>query len=337
MSFKNLFQIKRTKMVDEAAYNHQPTSTLKSIGIFILLMIIAEAIMGVIISIPTTIYIFADGKMMQATNEFISGTISEEQYSTIVEDITLNMPTWITAVTLFVYAILAATAIFFCKKFEKRTVSSMGLRKPFGAIEYAIGLLIGALMLGLSLLIPYSSGLITFKFNPAASVPLIILFFLGFVVQGASEEIFVRGYFMTSLARDIKASIAVIISSIAFSLMHLGNNGFSLIALINIILIGLFLGIYVFKRGNLWGACAIHTAWNFALGNIFGISVSGMNILPSVFIAENNSSLNIITGGAFGIEGSICTTLVILIFITLALIMKPNPNEQSEVTVEYFA
>ena len=212
----------------------------------------------------------------------------------------------------------------------------MGLRKRNAPLEYLVGLGIGAVMFFLVLLIPCLTGMVKLTLNPEGFMPVILLYFVAFVIQGASEELLVRGYFMVSLARDTRASVAVVISSVAFGLLHLGNTGVSILSMINIILFGIILGIYVFKRGNLWGACAIHTAWNFLQGNIFGASVSGMSALPSVFVMEVNSSNALLTGGDFGFEGSILCTLVLLITLLLTALLKQNSEEITEARVEYF-
>ena len=337
MDFKRFFNIKRTKMVDEAAFNHTPMPIIKTVGIFVLVFIIAQLFTSFLVSIPTVIYLFASGDVLEISNAYISGLISEDEYVNSMALLTENLPIWLTLVSLFLYVGIIVVAVYYCVKKEKRTLASMGIRRGNIALEYLFGALIGAIMLSLSLLIPYLCGLVSFEVNPEGFSLVLVLFFLAFVVQGASEEILVRGYFMVSLARDTKVSVAVAISSCAFALLHLGNAGLSPIALINIALMGAFLGIYVFKRGNLWGACAIHTAWNFVQGNIFGIKVSGMGNLPSLLKMVSKSDLTLLTGGEFGIEGSLCSTLVILIFIVLVLLVPQNKNETSEVEVEYFA
>ena len=45
----------------------------------------------------------------------------------------------------------------------------------------------------------------------------------------------------------------------------------------------------MFKRGNIWGACAIHSFWNFAQGNIFGSYVA--RIYKSVELNEEGTEV----------------------------------------------
>jgi hypothetical protein len=142
------------------------------------------------------------------------------------------------------------------------------------------------------------------------------------MIQGMNEELLCRGYFMVSLARRQHLAVAVVISSVAFGLLHLPNANVSWLAVLNIVLFGCLMGFYILKRGNIWGAGAIHTAWNFAQGNVFGISVSGMAPMPSVFSFAPTGSGDLIGGGAFGIEGGLAATIVLLVGTVLVLFLK---------------
>lgn len=125
---------------------------------------------------------------------------------------------------------------------------------------------------------------------------------------------------MISLSNRTSLIIAIIINSVMFSLLHLLNPGITLLAIINIILFGVFASIYVLRTNNIWGACAIHSIWNFLQGNFYGFEVSGINTNNSIlsFTALENGSL--INGGIFGMEGGLAVTLVLIIFIVYNVI-----------------
>ena len=53
----------------------------------------------------------------------------------------------------------------------------------------------------------------------------------------------------------------------------------------------------------------MHFAWNFLLGPVIGIEVSGM-VLPTTLFTATVVGNDLLTGGAFGIEGSILTTII---------------------------
>lgn len=249
-----------------------------------------------------------------------------ESYSSVLSDIASNIPWWLVLISLVSTVALAICAILYCKIFEKRKLPTLGLRKSNIALEYGVGAIIGLAMYSLAFLIAFLTGSVKFEGGASFSFP-IILFFLAFIIQGASEEIFIRGYLMTSVARDYKVFLAVFFSSAVFSLIHISNAGVTVLALINIFLFGVFEGIYVLKRGDLWGACAIHSMWNFAQGNIFGSSVSGMGQMPSIFRVVSNPNMTAANGGAFGIEGGFACTIVVLVAIGIILLIPPKKSE----------
>lgn len=108
-------------------------------------------------------------------------------------------------------------------------------------------------------------------------------------------------------------ALAIFVNSAAFGIVHGLNPGLTPLAMVNLILFGLFASLYVILFDDIWGACAIHSVWNFMQGNIYGISVSGSGQSESVFSTNHQSSHGFLTGGSFGIEGSIFTTIVLLI------------------------
>ena len=60
---------------------------------------------------------------------------------------------------------------------------------------------------------------------------------------------------------------------------------------------------YVATR-TLWLPIGIHFAWNFAEGGIFGTEISGNNT-PQGLLDGVLSGSSMVTGGAFGPEGSV--------------------------------
>jgi len=139
-----------------------------------------------------------------------------------------------------------------------------------------------------------------------------------------------RGYMMVSVSRRYSLVLAVLTNSVAFGLLHIFNPGFGPLPLLNIVLFGILESVYVLKRGDLWGACAIHSIWNFMQGNVFGISVSGMGISASPLVAAADPSTAWLNGGAFGLEGGVAVTAVLAVAILLMLFLLPNKNVAKE-------
>ena len=215
-------------------------------------------------------------------------------------------------VQLFATVILPVGVLVFCRFLQNRSLASLGFRKTHALTEYLIGILVGTLLIGCAVAVCLVTGAITFL---PQSFPIgkWILFLFGFAVQGMSEEVLCRGYFMLSVARKNAIGWGIGLNAICFSLLHFANPGFTPLAFCNIFLFGILMSIYVLWRENLWGVCAIHTAWNFCQGNVFGISVSGIGSGPAPFSAEQVGGKAIWHGGTFGIEAGLPVTVVLLI------------------------
>ena len=92
----------------------------------------------------------------------------------------------------------------------------------------------------------------------------------------------------------------------------------------------MFASFYMISTGDIWGVCGIHSMWNFMQGNFYGISVSGTGDTESVFRTTANTPHAWLSGGEFGIEGSIFTTLVLTagIVITFLKIRKNDTKKE---------
>lgn len=227
-------------------------------------------------------------------------------------------------ITLFSFAFISLLVFFRVKVIEKRSFSSIGFNKNNWLKKYSLGFLIGLAMMSIIVLILFPFGYITVEKNPiqpvgisAIASVLVILF--GWIIQGATEEIVTRGWLLNVLSTKYNIGVGLLISSTLFGLMHLTNPNVNYIAVINIILVGLFYGLYVIKTNDLWAVCGMHSAWNFAQGNIFGFKVSGLDVSVGSLIDLNLVGSDFITGGIFGPEAGITATFILLASIGILL------------------
>ena len=252
--------------------------------------------------------------------------IDTEEYQQMIMDFLTSKES--TLITLLLTGVTIIACIIFCKGVEKRSMYSMGFVKKKALPSYILGLLTGFLMLFACYLICAVTGALEFKgINSALDEKFFILFFVAFIIQGAAEEIFMRGFLMISAARNSSVASAVILNSVIFAFLHYGNTGFGLVPLLNLLLFGIFASLYMLRSGNIWGVCAIHTAWNFAQGNIFGLPVSGINVHESLFLTSVSEIRASTNGGEFGLEGGVAVSLVLLISIMLVVFL-PSKNNQ---------
>lgn len=227
---------------------------------------------------------------------------------------------------------------------EKNPLSTLGFPrasrlksegKPSPWKLYLRGLGVGLLLIGSVYGLLIVTGQVTcegFALTTDA-LPMFLLYILMWLPQGATEEIMMRGYMLPRVASRLGVPFAVFFSSMCFSLMHAGNAGYSWLALINLALIAALFACIALRQGNIYMVCAMHTVWNFCQGNVFGLEVSGNAGNASVLHSTTSSSArDLLTGGAFGPEGGLCVTIVIVVaFMALFLTGKKHRSQQTSV------
>ena len=213
--------------------------------------------------------------------------------------------------------------LLFVRLIEGRKLWSMGFLKKNAVPHYLLGLVSGFLMFSGVVGIAYLMGGLTWNGYKGGSVGMLLLMLLGYGIQGMSEEVLCRGWFMTTVLRHQNVVWAVALNSILFGLLHAGNNGFTALAMLNLVLYAVMISIYMLRTDSLWGACAVHSIWNFVQGNFYGLPVSGIDSGDSVFSMSLTGSV-LANGGDFGLEASLATTIVMLVVIAV-LLLVPLP------------
>lgn len=259
--------------------------------------------------------------------------LNGELHNIISENGSINLLSffqWSEISSLFSRIGFIFVCIIFCTKIEKRPIFTLGFNKKNIVGEYGKGMFWGLLVFSSAYLLMLLCGQIEFMgFAPTISPFMVFIFFIGYIIQGMSEEVLLRGYCLVSFACHKNLRFGIIFNSLVFSLLHLGNSGITVIALINLFLFGIFASIYFIKKRNIWGISAIHTMWNFAQGNIFGCAVSGSTKGTTIFNSYKNEGLSMLNGGDFGPEGSIFVTLILLLGIGGLLLVNNKEKQES--------
>lgn len=216
---------------------------------------------------------------------------------------------------------------------EQRPMKSLGLVLKSAGKKYLRGALIGFVMILLSVGVPAGFGQYTVQYfvttGSGVILPLgILISLIGWIVQGAAEELLFRGYLMPVISVRYGAVWGVLISSCTFAALHLLNENLTILALVNLLLFGIFAALYTLADQSLWGIFAIHSLWNWAQGSLFGLSVSGSHLGDQAPIQLINKGPAWLTGGAFGPEGGIAVTLVLVAAIIWVLYTSQIRREQ---------
>lgn len=322
-----MISCKNNLMLAQASEARFQPKLILQILLFVAIFWVGNTIASWILIVPMMIGIFSDPQLLAAIT---SGDVDEAISTSFSVSMAIMEKPWIMLISLFATVATTLICILYCCKIEKRSIASMGFRKPGWLMRYLKGYAIGTGMLLLCALILWLMGHLDFAFAEKIPVFYLLAFFVGFVIQGMSEEVLVRGYFMVSLKNRCHTAVAVGISSVAFALLHLFNPGLTLLALLNLMLFGVFMAVYILRTDDIWGACAIHSAWNFAQGNLVGIRVSGTAQLPTVAVMQPLGELDLFHGGDFGLEGGLIVTFVTLAAIALTLFL-PQKAKNAEI------
>lgn len=232
---------------------------------------------------------------------------------------------------LFSDAMMILITCLFCKFIQKRKMRTLGFVKKNMVKEYLVGMLAGFLVFSVIVLLGVISGGLTITgISPEFSIGLFLLYLLGYMVQGMGEEVLCRGYLLVSIGRRYPVYLAVILNSVFFAALHLLNSGISVLAFINLSLFGVFASVYFIRSGNIWGIGAFHSVWNLVQGNFYGIRVSGMGLSNSFLTSVPTEGKDILSGGDFGMEGSIFTTLVLVAGIIFLYLRKKKVERVAE-------
>ena len=212
-------------------------------------------------------------------------------------------------------------ALWIATKFiDRKPLMSIGLTVKDKANEMLIGLGFALAFIGGLFFVLWLLGAITITgyvgFKPGVFIVSMMLFLAAF-----DEELIFRGYVLNNMMDSSSRWVALAGSSALFALMHAGNPSVwsNWVPMTELFAAGFILGIsYTFTK-NLWFPTFFHFGWNFFQG-LLGFEISGINVDSWKMISHESTGNvpDIVSGGAFGIEGSVITlscTIICTYFI----------------------
>jgi hypothetical protein len=249
-------------------------------------------------------------------------------------------PAWISGLWAALFLLSSFSMVFvflwlWTKFFEKRPFFTLGYEVPGALVKYLRGLLLGALMFGGAVGLMAAFGFTASEEGDPAQQGLaalggVLIVFLGWMVQGAAEEALTRGWILPVLGARYRPWVGILVSSLIFAILHGLNPNLSVIAMINLALFGVFAALYALREGSLWGISALHSVWNWVQGNFFGFEVSGSGFGGGTLLNLMETGPDWITGGAFGPEGGLAVTAVLILGMLAALFWPKQAAERQE-------
>ncbi len=203
--------------------------------------------------------------------------------------------------------------------YERGQLSALGLGwAKTSSREFLLGLACGAGAALLVLFLPLSAGAAYFEKVPASEHIWASVAFVCFVLLfGAfGEEMLFHGYAFQLLIRRIGAFATILPAAVLFGLAHIGNEHSNALGVVNTMLWGVLFGYAYLRTGALWLPIGLHFGWNVILP-LFGANLSGFTMGVIGYELHWKTS-DLISGGAYGPEGSLLTTgVVVVLFFVL--------------------
>lgn len=178
---------------------------------------------------------------------------------------------------------------------------------------FLLGILLGFVLNGICILIAWLHKDIYLYYDGFRPISFVLILVAVFI-QSSSEELLCRGFMYQRLLKSYSNPLVAIIgNAIFFALLHLLNDGVTILSILNIFLSGIMFTLIVYYFDSLWCAMAAHTAWNFTQNIIFGLPNSGIVLPYSVFKLDASTAVDSFAYNVgFGIEGTIMADIVLL-------------------------
>lgn len=134
----------------------------------------------------------------------------------------------------------------------------------------------------------------------------------------AGEELVFRGYPFQRLVESVGAYRATSALAVLFGIAHLSNPSPTVLSTLNTSLVGVLLALTYLKTGGLWLPIGLHFTWNYALGVLYSLPVSGLRLEGVLWKVEVSGPVWL-SGGAYGPEGSVVCSVIVLLAILFCL------------------
>lgn len=215
-----------------------------------------------------------------------------------------------------------------------RFVDRQSLRSAGVAIvglprDLAGGLAIGVVWLAMPLLFAGAAGCITQVDHGAFHWEAVPIAALATFVNVIAQQLLLSGYIFAMIRVRAGLIAAVIVSSSLFCGYHIPAIQGHWLPALNVVLTATLFCLARELSGSIWLPVGIHAAWNFLLGPVLGLTVSGTDNLGEGWRALGINGPAWVTGGDFGIEGSVPVTVATLLIIAALILAIKRRSDQA--------
>ncbi|MDX1499499.1 MAG: type II CAAX endopeptidase family protein [Woeseiaceae bacterium] len=224
-------------------------------------------------------------------------------------------------------AILAATWIML-RFVDRRPFVSIGFKPGNARRDVAFGVLIGCAWLAVSIGFALLAGWARPRDPVGISVALLALAAVSTLLNVLTQQLMLCGYILQTLRDSAGTVAAVILAAGLFALLHIGGFDGAWLPPVNVFLAGLLFCLAYLATSNLWLPIGIHFGWNFLLGPVAGLTVSGTGQLGLGWQLFELEGPALMTGGEFGLEGGlVVTTMTAAVIAAIYAAIRKPPAE----------
>lgn len=265
------------------------------------------------------IAVFVIGKSISAVLKLFLANPSEAPFASWAHSVL-----WLVADSA-----LIAAGLILLRYFDRRPGALLGLGfRPGWLRELGLGLAAGLGATGLLVAVLTVSRVVSLDLSPRAGESLASLprYLIIFLLAAAAEELIFRGYPLQALAEGSRRWIAGVLLCLLFTMGHADNPDVTMVGIFNIFLASVMLTVLYFQTRRLWLPIALHLSWNFTQSWLWGFDVSGIKIEDQLFIVTPTGH-ELLTGGDFGLEGSILSALLfaaVIIWLLVRPVLRPT-------------
>ena len=302
-----------------AALEPSPRGPVFGAYLSVLLYILGYFVVGIVLSMMLAMMLgllagFGVVQMPPIEEELAAlGPLDIEAILKVMEPYLLHL-----VIASGIYTILYTWA--FARVLDRKRLRDFGLRLHRAWLgNFAKGAALAVLILGAIFAFSLAVGSIRVEgFSRAAPEGVsVVVYFLGallaFLSVGVYEELMFRGYVLQRLNDRAGKTASILVSSVIFAVMHGLNPGADAFGIFNTVGIGAILCVLYFRTGSLWMSIGFHTAWNFSLGYLYSLPVSGIPLYGVLNVVEVEPDSRL-TGGSYGPEAGLACTIALAIW-----------------------
>ncbi len=215
---------------------------------------------------------------------------------------------------------IMAVSWFMVRFIDRRSFISLGFSTDHWIRDLLLGFSVGTGWLALSVAILWLAHLMQVQPAVVMSGSFLAWTATALIINTATQEVLARSYIFQTIRSQTNATISVIATAALFMAYHAGAYHGSWLPAFNVFLAGILFGVAYQLTGNLWLPIGIHFIWNFLIGPVLGLTVSGNAQVWSRWQLMTVQGPTSLTGGAFGLEGGLVVTLTTLLGIVALFI-----------------